>query len=137
LNSGSDGLGVVVDTPTADVRVGDIFFLEVSMTNGGTRNVTITEIRLPSTLFEHAQVIAVDPAGSMGPQGSFTYDMTIAPTGRETVVFSLQALTPANITVEVEVLGGRTINLQTRSGLIFHPRWLRKWRLWKRLRQPC
>jgi S1-C subfamily serine protease len=109
LNSGSDGLGVVVDTPTADVRVGDIFFLEVSMTNGGTRNVTITEIRLPSTLFEHAQVIAVDPAGSMGPQGSFTYDMTIAPTGRETVVFSLQALTPANITVEVEVLGGRTI----------------------------
>lgn len=109
FGSGSDGLTVVVDTPTADVQVGDIFFLEVSLTNGGTRNVTLTEIRLPSTLLEHAQVIAVDPAGSVGPQGSFTYDMTIAPTGRETVVFSLQALTPANITGEVEVEAGKVV----------------------------
>jgi len=109
FESGADSVTVVVDTPTADVRVGDIFFIEVSMTNGGTRNVTITEIRLPSDLLENAQVIAVDPEGSMGPQASLLYDMTIAPTGRETVVFSLQALTPASITGEVEVQGGKTV----------------------------
>ncbi|MBW6467115.1 MAG: serine protease [Brevefilum sp.] len=109
FNGGTDGLTVVVDTPTADVQVGDIFFLEVSMTNGGTRNVTITEIRLPRALLENAQVISVDPAGSIGPQSAFTYDMTIAPTGRETVVFSLQALTPGNASGEVEVHAGRTV----------------------------
>jgi S1-C subfamily serine protease len=109
FESESDGLVVVVDTPTANVRVGDIFFIEVSMTNDGIKNVIFTEIRLPNTLLENAQVIAVDPAGSMGPQGSFTYDMTIAPTGRETVVFSLEALTPTNITGEVEVQTGKTV----------------------------
>jgi S1-C subfamily serine protease len=108
FDGGANGLTVVVDTPTADVQVGDIFFLEVSMTNGGPRNVSITEIRLPSTLLENAQVISVDPAGSMGPQDSFTYDMTIAPTGRETVVFSLEALTPSSVSGEIEVWAGRT-----------------------------
>jgi S1-C subfamily serine protease len=108
FNAAAEGLTVVVDTPTAEVRVGDIFFLEVSMTNGSTRNITITEIRLPSDLLENAQVIAVDPAGSMGPQDSFSYNMTIAPTGSETVVFSLQALTPATASGEVEVLAGKT-----------------------------
>ena len=109
FDGGADGLTVVVDTPTVDVSVGDIFFLEVSMTNGGTRNVTLTEIRLPSTLLENAQVIAVDPAGSMGAQDSFSYAMTIAPTGSETVVFSLQALTPASITGEVVVQAEKSV----------------------------
>jgi S1-C subfamily serine protease len=109
FDSSADGLTVVVDTPTADVRVGDIFFIEVSVTNGGTRNVTLTDIRLPNTLLANAQVIAVDPAGSMGPQGSFSYDMTIAPTGSETVVFSLQALTPASASGEVEVIAGKAV----------------------------
>jgi S1-C subfamily serine protease len=112
LDSGVDNLAVVVDTPTAEVRVGDIFFLEVSMTNGGTRNVTITEIRLPNALLENARVLGVDPASEPvltdDSSTAFDYDMTIAPTGRETVVFSLEALMPSNVSGEIEVWAGRT-----------------------------
>jgi S1-C subfamily serine protease len=101
------GLAVDITTPTDQVTVGDVFQLEVSLANNGEKNVTVREILLPNALLEDVQLIGVEPAGAMGASDgshtAFDFSMVIAPTGREAVAFTFQAINPINITGEIFV----------------------------------
>lgn len=109
-----DGLVVEANAPLATVDVGEIFQIEVIMTNQGERNITIQDIILPDMLLDNARVIGIQPemvqAVGDGPEIRFTYNRTIAPTGREVVVFSFEAAGTVDSSGEVDVM--------TSSGLV-------------------
>ena len=107
------GLTVEISAPTTAVSVDDVFQIQVTLTNDGEKNVTISEILLPNILLENAQVLGVEPAGTLGvsdgSQTAFEFDMTIAPTGREMVIFSFQATNPVNVSGELDVNTGTAV----------------------------
>jgi S1-C subfamily serine protease len=111
----ADTTALVVDvkTPVDRISAGDTFQIEVALSNTGERNVTVTEVLLPNILLENVQVLAVTPSGSQGAsdgnQTSFDFNLTIAPTGREILVFSLQAVNPVNISSQVGVNTGTEV----------------------------
>jgi len=105
-----EGLTVSVQTPSSDVQVGDTFKVEVLLTNEGSKNITVSEIQLPNDLLKNALVTDVDPQGDLGldygDQTAYEFDLTIAPTGQETVVFTFQALEAGDVSGDLDVLVG-------------------------------
>jgi S1-C subfamily serine protease len=100
-------LAVDISPPLEPVSAGDVFTIDVTLTNAGDKNVTVKEILLPNILLDNVRLISVDPAGargfSDGSQTIFDFNMIIAPTGRETVVFRFEAVNPSNISGQISV----------------------------------
>ena len=109
----SDGLSVEVSTPSSAVAVGEVYQIEVEISNQGAKNLTVTEIQLPNNLLADSQLIGVEPAGNQGPDNEnytvYNFEMIIAPSGSETVVFSLQAINPISVSGEIRVKAENTV----------------------------
>jgi S1-C subfamily serine protease len=105
-----EGLTLEVNTPTSRINVGETFTISLDLSNEGEQNITIKEIQLPNELLEIALVTNVEPASEQGldygDQTAFEFDLTIAPTGHETVVFTFQALAAGDISGDLEVSVG-------------------------------
>ncbi|MCB2210246.1 serine protease [bacterium] len=92
---GSASLSVGVTTPISTLKEGQQFEIQVDLTNEGTQNLTIDQIELPPGLLEVAEVRSVSPhfGASINPdQTDFYYELEIAPTGQQTVIFTLEAV---------------------------------------------
>ncbi len=105
-----EGLLVEVQTPSSQVSVGDTFKIAINLKNDGKQNITINEIQLPNDLLTVALVTDVEPAGEQGldygDQTAFELDLTIAPTGQESVVFTFQALAAGDVNGDLDVIVG-------------------------------
>lgn len=108
-----EGLLVNVETPSSRVALGETFEIAITLTNEGKRNITVSEIQLPNDLLQIALVTDVNPASEQGldygDQTAYEFDITIAPTGQETVVFTFEAL------AEGDVSGGLDVTVGTKS----------------------
>lgn len=109
-----EGLSVEVQTPSSQIDVGETFTITLILSNEGTKNITISDIQLPNDLLEIALVTDVEPAGELGldygEQTAYEFDMTIAPSGQETVVFTFQALEAGDASGNVDVVVGTKSN---------------------------
>jgi len=107
----SEALTVGFEISNADLQTGDIFSITITLGNEGTKNVTVSEILLPNALLDHVRVISVSPESDVGVPGlkttPFNINRTIAPTGRETIVFRFEALNSAGVVDEVVVKAGK------------------------------
>jgi hypothetical protein len=108
-----EGLKIDVQTPTSQINVGETFQISLNLANEGTQNITIKEIQLPNELLEIALVTNVDPASEQGldygDQTAYEFDMTIAPAGQETVIFTFEALASGDISGDIDVSVGTKI----------------------------
>lgn len=124
LGGEPDGLRVEVNTPTAAIQVGDTFQISVTLTNEGTQNVNISEIQLPNDLLANVLVTGVEPAAAQGlihgEQTAFDFDLTIAPTGRETVIFYFTAIRPIDASGDIGVKTGTSVS-PTRVRVVISP----------------
>ncbi len=105
-----EGLRVAVTTPDSRVQVGDAFEITLSLSNVGTRNIDIGEVQLPNSLLENVSLIDIQPADQQRTAYSdkigYDFDLLIAPTGRETIVFRFEAINAADIAGDLVVLVG-------------------------------
>jgi len=105
-----EGLELAITTPSSQVQVGENFEILIELSNAGTKNINISEIQLPNNLLSNALVTRVTPMGregmDYGDQTGFEFDLTIAPTGKETVIFGFEALQPGDISGSVDVSVG-------------------------------
>ena len=110
------GLDVGITTPPSSVEVGETFDLSIDLSNVGTKNLNITEIQLPNELLSNALVRGVTHSGAIGvdygTQTGYEFDLSIAPTGKEIVVFSFEALQPGDISGSVDVSVGTKMTSQ-------------------------
>ncbi len=104
------GLSLQVNTPASRINIGETFTISLDLTNEGNQNISIKEIQLPNDLLEVALVTDVEPSSQQGldygDQTAFEFDLTIAPTGQETVVFTFEALAAGDISGDLEVSVG-------------------------------
>jgi len=102
-----EGLNVEVVTPASKIAIGESFTIVLTLTNEGTKNITISEIQLPNDLLAIALVTDVTPASEQGldygDQTAYEFDMMIAPNGQETVVFYFKALEAGDVSGDIEV----------------------------------
>jgi S1-C subfamily serine protease len=105
-----EGLTLEVKTPTSKIYVGETFTISLDLTNQGNQNITIKEIQLPNELLEIALVTDVEPTSEQGldygDQTAYEFDMTIAPTGQEKIVFTFEALVAGDISGDLDVSVG-------------------------------
>ena len=105
-----EGLEVSITMPPPQLSVGNLFEVSVGLSNVSTRNITITEIQLPNNLLDKTLLISVDPSSARGTeygdQTGFSFDLTIAPNGQETVLFSFEALEPGDASGDIDVVAG-------------------------------
>ncbi len=117
IGGAKEKLNVDIHVPSAPVKVGDIFTIEVVLANVGDRNVTVNEILLPKAIAESADLLDFVPTTTddldARSQMKFSYDLMIAPNGRETVVFTFQAVDAGETVSQVIV--------NTASGSISNP----------------
>ncbi len=110
-------LNVAVTGPNSAVEVGDDFSFEVSMSNVGTKNVTVTEILLPSTLLVSAELNNKSPEAltvdEVEGNASYGYDLMIAPTGEEIIQFNFTARQAGEISGTIEVRAGGSVFTQS------------------------
>ena len=93
--NGRGQLQVNAKNPDAGIQQGQVFDLELQLTNPDTINATVQEIRFESNFFEWASYEGSIPPLAMEKQangdGVIKLDMTIAPTGVEDFVFRFKA----------------------------------------------
>ena len=120
----TEGLRVAVDTPTSEIQVGDSFQITVTLTNEGTQNINISEIQLPNDLLNNVLVTGVEPDAAEGltdgEQTAYGFNLTIAPTGRETVMFYFEAIRPIDVSGDISVKAGTLID-NTRVRVVISP----------------
>lgn len=120
----AQGLSVAVDTPTSEIQVGDSFQITVTLTNEGTQNINISGIQLPNDLLNNVLVTGVDPDAAEGltdgEQTAYDFNLTIAPTGRETVTFNFTAIRPIDASGDIGVKAGSLVE-NTRVRVLISP----------------
>ena len=93
--SGGGKLEVNAKHPDTDIQQGQVFDLELKLSNPYSVNATVQEIRFESNFFEWASYEGSIPPLSMETQangdGVIKLDLTIAPTGVEDFVFRFRA----------------------------------------------
>jgi hypothetical protein len=119
-----EGLTIAVDTPTSEVRVGDLFQITVTLTNEGNQNINISEIQLPNDLLNNVRVTRVEPDAAEGladdEQTAYDFNLTIAPTGSETIIFNFEAIRPIDASGDISVKVGTRID-NTRVRVLISP----------------
>jgi len=105
-----EGLELAVTTPSSQVQAGENFEISIDLSNTGKKNIDISEIQLPNNLLANALVTRVTPTGvegmDYGDQTAYDFDLLIAPNGKETVVFSFEALQPGDFSGSIDVSVG-------------------------------
>jgi len=109
---GGEPAGLVMDVavPSSQVEVGENFDISIELSNEGTKNINVSEIQLPNDLLANTLVTGVTHAGTIGfdygEQTAYEFDLSIAPTGKETVVFSFEALQQGDVSGSIDVTVG-------------------------------
>lgn len=104
------GLRVEVSMPEGQIAIGDEFSIDITLANEGTKNLTISQIKIPNDLLEIAQVTGVTHGGvaglDFGEQTGYDFNIEIAPNGQQTVQFSLIAVAEGEISGDLDVVVG-------------------------------
>jgi len=102
-----EALTIEVVVPTEPVSAGEIFSVEIILSNTGDWNIAVKNIYLPNTLLESALLVNAAPVGNLGEsdgsQTKFGYDVVIAPNGSETFVYRFQAINPGTVKGQMKV----------------------------------
>ena len=110
-----EGLRTEVSVPASSLAVGDTFAITLDLSNEGTRNVHITEIQLPNALLESALVTGVNHGGALGMdygnKTAYNFDLVIAPSGQQQVVFQFEAIDAGDISGEIAIQVGTKLSL--------------------------
>jgi len=111
--SGGGKLQVSAKSPDTVIQQGQVFDLELELSNPDVINATVQEIRFKSNFFEWASYEGSIPPLSMEQQangdGVIKLDMTIAPTGLEDFVFRFRANKSGDVLGNWQVISGSTI----------------------------
>lgn len=103
-----EGLNVEVTAPSSPVTIAEVFQITVTLSNETSQNITVDEIKLPNELLANVLVTNIDPEETQvtvtGEQTAYVYDRVIAPTGIETFVFNFEAVSPAEVSGNIEVV---------------------------------
>jgi len=104
------GLRVEISIPEGQIAIGDEFSIDVTLSNEGTKNLTISQIKIPNNLLEVAQVTGVTHGGvaglDFGEQTGYDFNIEIAPAGQQTVQFSLIAVAEGDVSGDLDVVVG-------------------------------
>jgi len=110
--SGGGKLQVSAKHPEASIQQGQIFDLDLTLTNPDTINASVQEIRFEANFFEWADYQGSIPPLTMEKQangdGVIKLDMTIAPTGVEDFVFRFKANKSGDVQGNWQVVSGST-----------------------------
>ena len=110
--SGGGKLQVSAKHPDMGIQQGQVFDLELQLSNPGTINATVQEIRFEANFFEWASYEGSIPPLSMEQQangdGVIKLDMTIAPTGIEDFIFRFKANKSGDVQGNWEVVSDST-----------------------------
>jgi len=106
-------LQVSAKHPETGIQQGQVFDLELKLSNPDTLNATVQEIRFESNFFEWASYEGSIPPLSMETQangdGVIKLDLTIAPTGVEDFVFRFRANKSGEVLGNWQVVSGSVI----------------------------
>lgn len=106
----SEGLSVSVSSPSSGVDVGETFDLQVTVSNTGSQNLTVSTIQLPAALVDYAALMDISPPAVEGRSSSgqidYQFDLTIAPNGQETIRFVFEARQAAEVDGTINVAAG-------------------------------
>lgn len=109
-----EGLSVDVQTPSSQVNVGDHFTIIITLTNESIQNIPIKEIQLPNDLLASTLVTEVSHAGvkglDYGDKTAYDFELLIAPTGSERIVFGFEALKAGDVSGTINVMVGTKTN---------------------------
>lgn len=116
---GGGKLLVSAKHPQTGIQQGQVFDLELKLSNPDTINATVQEIRFESNFFEWASYEGSIPPLTMEKQangdGVIKLDMTIAPTGVEDFVFRFRANKSGDVLGNWRVVAGSAITaIETR-----------------------
>jgi S1-C subfamily serine protease len=105
-----EGLRVEVTTPASQISVGDEFTISVLLANDGSKNLTVEQIQIPNDLLGIALVTGVSHGGvpglDYGEQTGYDFQIEIAPSGQQTVAFSLKGIAEGDISGDLNVVVG-------------------------------
>lgn len=108
LGINTESISFEVRTPPEAVNVGDPFNITLLISNVGKRNLTITEIRLPEEIADIANITNVNSTDESitqnGRSTNFTLDLLIAPNGKQTIEFFLEATNPGELNSNIDVI---------------------------------
>jgi S1-C subfamily serine protease len=106
----SEGLTVSVSSPSSNVMVGETFEIWIILSNTGSQNINIKSVHFPNVLLDNAVLTNISPNGiegeASGNARSFKFDLVIAPTSRETLVFTFEASNPVEIDGGIDIEAG-------------------------------
>lgn len=106
FSSNPEILSVEVYMPTA-VDVGDSFNISLLISNQGSKNVTITEVRLPDEMINITslnEIRSLDETLSQRDNPTnFSLNLDIAPNGEQTIEFFYKATNPGIIDSTIEI----------------------------------
>lgn len=106
-------LQVSAKQPKTGIQQGQVFDLELTLTNPDTINAAVQEIRFESNFFEWASYEGSIPPLTMEHEangdGVIKLDMTIAPTGVENFVFRFRANKSGDVQGNWQVVAGSAI----------------------------
>ena len=104
------GLSVDLTLPTEPLYIGENFSIDISLANEGTKNLTVSQIKIPNELLQIAEMTAISHGGvkglDFGDQTGYDFNIEIAPNGQQAVQFSFRAVAEGEISGDLDVVVG-------------------------------
>ena len=104
------GLSVDVTLPTEPLYIGENFSIDISLANEGTKNLTVSQIKIPNDLLQIAEMTAISHGGvkglDFGDQTGYDFNIEIAPNGQQMVQILLRAVAEGEVSGELGVVVG-------------------------------
>ena len=104
------GLSVDLTLPMSPLSIGDEFSMDIKLANEGTKNLTISQIKIPNDLLQIAEVTGVSHSGvrglDFGEQTGYDFAIEIAPNGQQTVQISFVTVAEGDVSGDLDVVVG-------------------------------
>ena len=104
------GLSVDLTLPTEPLYIGENFSIDISLANEGTKNLTVSQIKIPNELLQIAEMTAISHGGvkglDFGDQTGYDFNIEIAPNGQQEVQFSFKAVAESEISGDLDIVVG-------------------------------
>ena len=104
------GLSVDLTLPTEPLYIGENFSIDISLANEGTKNLTVSQIKIPNELLKIAEMTAISHGGvkglDFGDQTGYDFNIEIAPNGQQAVQFSFRAVAEGEISGDLDIVVG-------------------------------
>ena len=104
------GLSVDLTLPTEPLYIGENFSIDISLANEGTKNLTVSQIKIPNELLQIAEMTAISHGGvkglDFGDQTGYDFNIEIAPNGQQAVQFSFRAVAEGEISGDLDIVVG-------------------------------